>query len=212
MTVFFTSDHHFNHKRIVELSDRPFKATKDKQAWEVMNEGLIKRWNETVAPDDKVYHLGDMALGNIDDLPPILEQLNGEIVWLAGNHDRHFHLEKRRNGRTPEEWAEYILSEWGIIAVMGNVALAGFDDNEPVMMSHFPYTGDHSDGDRFEDARAVDSGLPIVHGHTHSDKVISYSAKGTLQIHVGVDTWNYRPVSYRRITEIIRALDTSRNT
>jgi calcineurin-like phosphoesterase family protein len=77
------------------------------------------------------------------------------------------------------------------------------------MLSHFPYEGDHFDEDRFDDVRATDSGLPILHGHTHSSNVISYSSKGTLQIHIGVDSWGFRPVSYERITEIIRALDTS---
>lgn len=212
--MWFTSDTHFGHARIVELSNRPFKEVKPtkkdpigKTALEVMNEALVENWNALVKPEDTVYHLGDVALGPIAESLTHISKLNGKKILVEGNHDRTF---MAKNQEKREEWAERYIQA-GFEVVGGNVALAGFGDNEPVMLSHFPYEGDHFDEDRFDDARAVDSGLPILHGHTHSDRAISYSSKGTLQIHVGVDTWGFKPVCYERITEIIRALDTRRN-
>jgi calcineurin-like phosphoesterase family protein len=73
-----------------------------------------------------------------------------------------------------------------------------------VALSHYPYDGDSHDGDRFTEIRPVDRGMILLHGHTHSDKVVSRSKKGTLQIHVGVDSHNYTPVSEETIAQIIK--------
>jgi len=54
--IWFTSDHHFGHKNIIEFSKRPFANVEE------MNAELVKRWNERIAKEDKVYHLGDFAL------------------------------------------------------------------------------------------------------------------------------------------------------
>ncbi|MEY4933903.1 MAG: hypothetical protein RIS64_262 [Bacteroidota bacterium] len=52
-----------------------------------MNEVMIQRWNEKVAPDDEVYHLGDVALKSAGSLKKLLERLNGKIYLIAGNHE-----------------------------------------------------------------------------------------------------------------------------
>ncbi len=79
--IFFTSDHHFGHTNIIKFSERPFKDVQE------MNEELIKRWNEKIQPNDRVYHLGDVGLGNADELGEILKQLNGKIYLIKGNHE-----------------------------------------------------------------------------------------------------------------------------
>jgi calcineurin-like phosphoesterase family protein len=50
-----------------------------------MDEEMIKRWNETVRPNDKVYHLGDVVI-NRKSLST-LHRLNGDKVLIRGNHD-----------------------------------------------------------------------------------------------------------------------------
>ena len=210
MTIWFTSDTHFGHANIVRLANRPFKDTKVRgemiPAVQIMNEAIVNNWNACVLPGDKVYHMGDVALGKIDDSLEYIHRLNGEITLVTGNHDRNFRLGKRSAGLEPDEWDERYKQFGFAHVVPGNLALSGFEGMEPVMLSHFPYTGDHFDGDRFEEVRAKDSGLPIVHGHTHAHTTITYSARETLQIHVGVDSWNFRPVSYQQVTNIIRSL------
>lgn len=54
MTVFFVSDTHFNHRRIIDYCVRPFGSVKE------MNQGIIERWNSIVHDDDTVFHLGDV--------------------------------------------------------------------------------------------------------------------------------------------------------
>jgi calcineurin-like phosphoesterase family protein len=50
-----------------------------------MDEEMVKRWNETVRPNDKVYHLGDVVM-NRKSLK-IMSRLNGDKVLIRGNHD-----------------------------------------------------------------------------------------------------------------------------
>lgn len=167
-----------------------------------MNEMLVKNWNDTVAPNDTVFHLGDVALGPIRDSLEHIRRLNGDIRLVIGNHDRNFRLGKRSGGLEPEEWdAEYMDYGFYTVAESHNMMIGGL---HPVMLSHFPYDGDSHGEDRHAAARLLDEGVPLIHGHTHStDDPLSFSAKGTPQIHVGVDAWGYRPVSEAEVLEVL---------
>ena len=81
--TWFTSDHHFGHKNILEYEKeaRPFKTIEE------MNETLIERWNSVVQPHHLVYHLGDFCFGkkNMD----IAARLNGKKKLVMGNHDTY---------------------------------------------------------------------------------------------------------------------------
>lgn len=81
--IWFTSDSHFCHKNIIKYCDRPFCDVEE------MNSELIRRWNSVVAEDDVVYHLGDLYLGPADRAYSLLSALNGHIILIRGNHDRH---------------------------------------------------------------------------------------------------------------------------
>jgi calcineurin-like phosphoesterase family protein len=52
---------------------------------EEMDEEMVKRWNETVRPNDKVYHLGDVVINR--KALSTLARLNGDKVLIRGNHD-----------------------------------------------------------------------------------------------------------------------------
>lgn len=79
---FVTSDTHFSHARISELAGRPY-ATVDE-----MNDDLVRRWNDTVSPSSVVLHLGDVALGPIEESIGLTARLNGRKLLVPGNHDR----------------------------------------------------------------------------------------------------------------------------
>lgn len=81
MTLWFTSDTHFNHANIIGYCKRPFANVDE------MNRELIARWNAKVKPDDVVMHMGDFAMGKKEDLPAIFAQLNGLKHLIRGNHD-----------------------------------------------------------------------------------------------------------------------------
>jgi len=78
----FTSDTHFGHARIIELSKRPFKSVSE------MDEALIANWNARVNPEDIVWHLGDFAFGHDPvRLNGLFHRLNGTKHLVIGNHD-----------------------------------------------------------------------------------------------------------------------------
>ena len=80
MDIFFTSDQHYGHARILEYCKRPFSCIEE------MNETLIQRHNDVVGKKDLVYHLGDFAFKGCGG--DYLCRLNGQHVLILGNHDR----------------------------------------------------------------------------------------------------------------------------
>lgn len=79
---FVISDHHFWHTNIIKYENRPFKDS------EHMNREMIKRHNKVVSKRDKVYMLGDIAMANKERIAQVVEQLNGYLILVMGNHDR----------------------------------------------------------------------------------------------------------------------------
>lgn len=82
MTVYFTSDQHFGHARILELCGRPFASVEE------MDETMIVRWNAVVQPTDTVWHLGDFTMGSVEMAWRYRARLNGRVNLIHGNHDR----------------------------------------------------------------------------------------------------------------------------
>lgn len=194
---YFTSDTHFSHVNILKYCDRPFKDT------DHMDEEIIRRWNETVKPEDTVFHLGDIALGPIATSLPKIARLNGRKIAILGNHDRPF----MRAGKPDEEdwWQRYEEVFERVVHWQGqDLYIEGYGY---FRLSHFPYTGDHTEEDRHSGHRPVDDGLVLIHGHTHSTDKLTYSNKGTVQIHVGQDAWDYRPVSLEQIFSLLDTAD-----
>lgn len=84
--VFLTSDTHFGHAGVCRFTEadgvtkiRPWTDPAE------MDEEMIRRWNDAVRPNDKVYHLGDVVI-NRKSLST-LSRLNGDKVLIRGNHD-----------------------------------------------------------------------------------------------------------------------------
>ena len=189
--LWFTSDTHFSHVRIIELCDRPFKDIQHH------NEMLVKNWNEVVSLEDQVFHLGDVALGSFVDSIQYVGRLNGEKYLAAGNHDRVSSLESAARQARFRPAYEDVFHE--VLSEREDVLIGGHS----VQMSHYPYSGDSHVDDRFAELRPHDDGRVLLHGHTHSKEKVSRSKAGTLQIHVGVDAWDYRPVSEAQILALI---------
>jgi calcineurin-like phosphoesterase family protein len=84
--VFLTSDTHFGHAGVCKFVEKD--GVTKVRPWtdpDEMDEEMVKRWNETVRPNDKVYHLGDVVI-NRKSLS-IMSRLNGDKVLIRGNHD-----------------------------------------------------------------------------------------------------------------------------
>lgn len=85
--IWLISDTHFNHENILKFEDGHGIETRSFDDVKHMNETMIDRWNEVVKVTDKVYHLGDVLMGNRDEGHEILKRLNGKKRLVVGNHD-----------------------------------------------------------------------------------------------------------------------------
>jgi predicted phosphohydrolase len=79
---YLISDFHLDHGNIIDYCDRPFGSV------EAMNETLVERWNTAVGSDDEVLYGGDLTIrSSAAALLNWFDELNGEVVFLLGNHD-----------------------------------------------------------------------------------------------------------------------------
>ena len=85
MTIWFSSDHHFHHERIIQYQNRPFHHVTE------MNEKLVELHNECVKPSDHWYCLGDVTIlrDNQGRGLNILRRMNGHKRLILGNHDHY---------------------------------------------------------------------------------------------------------------------------
>jgi calcineurin-like phosphoesterase family protein len=72
------SDTHFFHKNIGRYCDRP-------DGWQEM---IIDNWNRLIQPEEVVFHVGDLALGRMENIEGLAPLLNGRLYLMRGNHDR----------------------------------------------------------------------------------------------------------------------------
>jgi len=80
--IYFAADQHLGHKRIIEYCNRPFASVAD------MNEAIITNHNAIVTKEDKIFMLGDFALGSSKDIIKWGRALKGNKTLILGNHDR----------------------------------------------------------------------------------------------------------------------------
>ena len=152
--ILYIADCHFYHNRIChEMDKRGFAG------YEEMNDHMIRQWNAKVTSKDDVYILGDFSISKPDATVRILNQLNGKLHLVIGNHDRF--LEDRHyswNGwfRSIEPYQEIR------------------DNGRNVILSHYPvfcYKGQY---------RKDKVGNPLtymLYGHVHNtqdEKLINY--------------------------------------
>ena len=80
--TWFTADTHFGHHNVIRYCGRPFLDANS------MDERLIENWNAVVKRGDKVWHVGDFAMGGETCVERYLDRLQGSIHLVHGNHDR----------------------------------------------------------------------------------------------------------------------------
>lgn len=82
MTTHFTGCTHFGHANVIKYCKRPFVNK------EQMDAIMVAAWNDHVAKNDRVYHLGDLAFYKTQaELDDLVARLNGLIFLVPGNHD-----------------------------------------------------------------------------------------------------------------------------
>lgn len=80
--IYFTSDLHFYHEKIIKHTHRPFHTVEE------MNKALIKKWNDKISSADEVYILGDFTMKGADIASALLYSLSDcrvARIWKRSN-------------------------------------------------------------------------------------------------------------------------------
>ena len=180
-SVFYWSDLHLGHNKVAKL--REFSTTEEHDA------AIIDAWAATVTPRDTVWVLGDLTAGGARDTRNALNtigKLPGTKRLITGNHDK-LHPINRPRVSDYSAW----LDTFATIDNAARIKLHGTS----VLLSHFPYDGDHTGQDRHSQWRLRNLGAPLIHGHVHAE----WRTRDRM-LNVGVDHWP-TPASQNEILE-----------
>lgn len=173
--IWFTSDTHFGHKNILKYANRPFKTVEEMDAM------LIKNWNELVHAEDDVYHLGDFSLTTPQRTLTILKQLKGNIHLIKGNHEKS--VLSNEECRSYFKW----IKDYYELTVQDTTSRG---NKRSIVLLHYAmkvWNKSHH-------------GAFHLYGHSHGSLPDDKSA---LSFDCGVDSHNYRPISYNEVVKIM---------
>lgn len=147
---------------------------------EEVDELMVENWNKVVRPEDKVYHLGDVAIARRN--LSFMKRLNGKKCLIKGNHDI-FKI---------NDYTEHFYD-------IRAMHVYGSNDKDPLtgkynsraVLCHVPI---HS-GQLFR--------FPIcIHGHLHGNIVKDQNGNPDMRyVNVCVEHTNYTPILLDRIIE-----------
>jgi len=162
MTTWVTSDLHLNHTRILQYNPDTRGKFADESA---MTEWIIENWNNTVAPDDEVWILGDVSMGHRALMHGNISRLAGKKRLVLGNHDVHI------------AGNEELQSNFDSIDKYKEITIKIGDKKHRVILNHYPIL--------FWNGR--DQGTVHLYGHCHGNPtgLEPYRAKD-----IGMDTNN----------------------
>ena len=169
--TFLIADLHLWHSNIIKYCNRPFANAEE------MSNKLIQNWNNTVKAEDRVFFLGDFALGTRDTVIKSGQRLNGRKVLIYGNHDKY----------KPQVYYdagfEYV-SRWPIVI------------QNKYLLSHAPFSHDGN--------QDYSGPLINIHGHVH-DKMEHAPTISSKYVCVCVERWDYKPVNLAVIEKMLEA-------
>tara|TARA_R110000772_G_scaffold267971_3_gene393575 strand:+ start:15330 stop:15947 length:618 start_codon:yes stop_codon:yes gene_type:complete len=198
--IYFTADTHFNHKNIIKYCNRTafgedssFRNGTERLFNDVheMNEHMIDSWNSVVKHSDVVYHLGDVFFGPKDEAITLCNRLNGYKILLRGNHDL----------KPPNEF--WLQAGFSLVYTLGHRKTHRIEvEGQVLHLSHYPYVKDLTAYDErtyLHHHAPEEDKTPLLHGHVHD----RWQTKGHM-INVGVDVWDYKPVSIGAIQILVK--------
>lgn len=164
--IWLTSDTHFCHDREFVYKPRGFSTVYE------MNDEIVRRWNEAVAPDDDVYHLGDVMLNDDDQGLKLLKSLKGNIHIVLGNHD----TEKR---------IKLYETCWNVVEI--ELAIRLKYKGYHFFLTHFPCMTGNIEKESLKQCTCN------FFGHTHQDT--NFYNDYPFMYHVGLDSHSCYPIS-----------------
>jgi len=113
--IWFTSDWHINHAKIIDYCNRPFEEVEE------MDESIMENFDSLVSKNDIVFFLGDIAFGE-DMAKHILNLITkkAEVHFILGNHDMRY------------------INTISSVANSVNTLLDIQIDDQPITLCHYP--------------------------------------------------------------------------
>ena len=149
----------------------------------MMNEALIERHNSVVTNKDIVYFIGDFAFtSNEDDIVNIIQRLNGEKHFIAGNHDKTMFKE-----RIMKQFNSFTKAPYKEIYVQDSDARGG---KQSITLCHYAmrvWNKSHH-------------GAFHLYGHSHGSLPDDPNSRS---FDVGVDCWDFTPISYEQVKKVM---------
>lgn len=150
-------------------------GTSENPDLQLMDETLIKNWNATVGEKDHIFHLGDVSWLDQHKTSTILSRLNGVKHLILGNHDwQMLKQECQKHFQWIKERHEFKFDL--------------NDKDQVIILDHYPMLSWNK----------AFHGSWQLFGHVHGKN----SGVG-LSMDVGVDCHDLKPISLRKIVEIM---------
>jgi|SRR5579859_683944 len=145
---------------------------------EDMDEEMTARWNKVVGPDDHVWHLGDFCLSKDPNAARNYRQrLNGRISLIWGNHDR--------------VGTRMLAHAWVNTVYATEINMDGWD----LTLCHYALRV--WNGSFHKTGKSL-----MLYGHSHGMLPPIHHS-----LDVGVDCWNFYPVSLDQILDYLRCME-----
>ena len=176
--VYYTSDLHFGHARIIELCSRPFENVTE------MDEALIANWNRKVKQKDTVYIVGDI-IWDKKRVGEYIERLNGTKILIPGNHDSDW------AGREESKKYFSLVTKYHECSHNGH----------KITLCHYPML-------EWRDSReSLKKTSYHIHGHIHNRISEDYFCLFRIDnaLNCGVDINGFEPVTLEELIENNRA-------
>lgn len=177
--IYLTSDFHLGHNKDFVYEPRGFTSPAE------MENAILSNYIQTINPEDDVYILGDILVGNdltLEEGINRLNQLPGRIHLVRGNHDSN------------KRWSAYQeMCTWNLIEASNAIYLDY--KKYHFYLSHYPAITSNNDYDK-----PLRQRLLSLCGHTHTADKWADADKGYIY-HCEVDAHGCKPVSLDSIIE-----------
>lgn len=174
--IWITSDWHFNHAKDFIYKKRGFNNVTD------MNVSIIQNFNKLVNYNDEVYCLGDCMLGDNEKGIHCIQQLNGNIHIIPGNHCTNSRITMYKQYGFDVIGYAHVLNYKGYI----------------FYLSHYPTLTANGDDHKPLERRVIN-----LCGHVHTPNKFLDMDKGLIY-HVELDAHDNKPILLDDIIEDIK--------
>ena len=167
--IYITSDLHLGHDKDFLYKPRGFHDIYSH------NVCVLANFHKVVKPEDDLYILGDVFLGDNEKGMSMFHQLPGKIHLVWGNHDT--------------DTRKALMAEsWNVVEVCGYATMLKYHKYH-FYLSHYPTITSNYDLDKPLKARVIN-----LCGHTHTPSKFEDINKGLIY-HCELDAHNCFPVS-----------------